>query len=102
MALSGQETVHCRRRRRLGNAVTGASTVRWKRRNETGHRPVEQNSQPPASREENEHGGKPENHRAEPGMRYPLTKAPEEDKVQGRGQKQAACESFDQRCGEPK
>ncbi len=57
------------------------------------------NYQPPAPREENEHGGEPENHRTEPGMRHPLAKEPEEGKVQGRGQKQPACESFDQRCG---
>src|SRR5712691_5385425 len=76
-----------------------AATIGQERREETGRRPVKENSQPPAPREENEHGGEPENHRTEPGLRHPLAKEPEEGKVQGRGQKQTACESFDQRCG---
>src|SRR3989442_11742504 len=76
-----------------------AATIGHERREETGRRPVKENSQPPAPREENEHGGEPENHRMEPGMRHPLANEPEEGKVQGRGQKQPACEAFDRWCG---
>ena len=32
-------------------------------------------------------------------MRHPLAKEPEEGKVQGRGQKQTACESFEKQRG---
>jgi hypothetical protein len=39
------------------------------------------------------------NHRAKPGMRYPLAKEPEEDNIQDRSQEQAICESFDQHRG---
>ena len=59
-----------------------AATVSRHCCDETGHRPVEQNPQPPAPREKNERGGEPENHRSKPGMRYPLAKEPEKGKIQ--------------------
>ncbi len=76
-----------------------AATIGHERREETGHRPVQEHSQPPAPRQDNEHGGEPENHRTEPGLRHPLAKEPEEGKVQDRGQKQTACESFEKQRG---
>jgi glycosyltransferase involved in cell wall biosynthesis len=64
-------------------------------RDETRHRPVQQNPEPPApgneKKERHERERSPEDHGPEPGMRYPLAKLPEEDEVQSRRQEQAAC-----------
>src|SRR6266571_939751 len=64
-------------------------------RDESRHRPVQQNPEPPApgdeKKERHERERSPEDHGPEPGMRYPLAKLPEEDEVQSHSQEQAAC-----------
>jgi len=72
-----------------------AVTVGQECRDETRHRPVQQNPEPPTpgneEKKRHEDERSPEGHGPQPGLRYPLAKLPEEDEVQSRSQEQAAC-----------
>jgi len=80
-----------------------AAAVGRERRDDQGHAQIQENAEPPApgdeKKERNERDGYPENYRAEPGMAHPVAQRPEDDDVQERDQKQAACYLADQRRG---